>query len=46
MGLVANRRKLPLLESLPLMFGDFGIEMAAFFRNARARGNFPTRTFV
>lgn len=27
-------------------FRGFGIEIAAFFRNARADGNFPGRSFV
>ncbi len=45
-GLVTNRLKMPQPESSLRAFQDFGIEMAAFFRNARARGNFPNRTIV
>lgn len=37
---------MPQRESSQRLFRGFGIEIAGFFRNARARGNFPSRTFV
>lgn len=37
---------MPQRKSSRLVFRGFGIEIAAFLRNARARGNFSNRTFV
>lgn len=39
-------RKMAQPEFSPWAIQDFGIEMAAFFRNARPCGNFPSRPFV